>query len=413
MKFSIIVTTYNQLEYLKEALKSLYNQTYTDKFELIIVDDCSVDGTEQYLCNDFVKEVRGRGIHGNLLSTPTNLGLQKSFNIALYSCTGDWVCRLDHDDKFLPDTLAKLYKFINELTDPKIAFIHSDLKIMGTDKIRIYPDWDHSLYGLQNIGHLNCFRRDAAIKVGGWDVSLKYSADTDCLIRLIESGYRIKHIPEVLYENRLHEEQYTQQFTKTDNPQYWKNFIFSRTMEKRPELWPESYTNVVLQTTGSYYWKSEVLAIHKYCIGNGLDIGCANRKKYPFAIGIDITREGGKIPELVWRAEDELPFRSGTLDYILACHLIEHIKEPDVAITRWLKKLKKDGVLILVVPDKRFIPNIGTKNSDPTHKWDWDLPLFSANVLNKVQHAWKDKIAIVEKREIGNNWSFLVVLKRV
>ena len=41
MKFSIIITTYNQPQYLTEAVESCFNQTYKEPFEVIIIDDFS------------------------------------------------------------------------------------------------------------------------------------------------------------------------------------------------------------------------------------------------------------------------------------------------------------------------------------------------------------------------------------
>lgn len=406
MKFAIIITSYNQPEFLKEAVDSVYNQTYKDNFQLIIINDSTKlkDGYSGLPIKTNIERV--------FIKNKRNLGLQKSYNLGCYNVNKEveWIIRLDGDDKLLPDTLELLSEFIDKVKDPKIAFIYSDLKILGEkNKIRIYPEWDKTLMGLQNIGHLQAVKREASEKINHWDVSLKYSADTDFIIRLIEAGYKIKHCPLTLYENRLHENQFTQQFPKIDDPNRWKNFIFNRTVQKRPELWPESYQDIVLKTTGSYFWKSEVLVIEKYCTGNGLDLGCSNRKKNPFAIGVDISREGGKIPELVWDIENELPFRSGTLDYIVGTHIVEHLIEPMACINMWMRKLKVGGYLVLVVPDKTFIPNIGSPYGDPTHLHDWNPDDFKKQVLPYMLVSHE----IVKYGAIGNNWSFLCVLKRV
>lgn len=409
MKFSIVITSYNQPEYLNEALQSIHRQTYNEKFQLIVVDDSAPQKVFAFYIP--MKE----NIEFNIIYNHKNLGLQCSYNLGCYYAKGDYILRCDGDDKFLPNTLQDLSDFIDEQTDPKIAFFYSDLKVMGSEKVKIYPDWNQTLLGTQNIGHLQAVKRVVSEQLNHWDVSLKYSADTDFIIRVIEAGFKLKHIPKVLYENRLHSEQYTQKFPQEGGDiNYWKNKIFSRTMQQRPELWPESYQNVVLQTTGSYYWKSEALAVQKYCIGNGLDLGCSSRKKSPFTIGVDISRIGGKVPELVWNIQDELPFRSQTLDYILSCHSIEHLERPEIAIIQWLKKIKRGGYLILVVPDKRYIPNIGTKDGDPSHLHDWAPKDFEKEVLNKVIDVMGTRmlLQIIENREIGNKWSFIVVIKR-
>ncbi|MCB0410707.1 MAG: glycosyltransferase family 2 protein, partial [Flavobacteriales bacterium] len=47
-KISVIMPTYNGKKYIKYAIESILNQTYED-FELIIVNDCSTDNTEEII----------------------------------------------------------------------------------------------------------------------------------------------------------------------------------------------------------------------------------------------------------------------------------------------------------------------------------------------------------------------------
>ena len=44
MKVSVIITSYNYEQYIKDAIESVLNQTYSD-FELVIIDDCSTDNS--------------------------------------------------------------------------------------------------------------------------------------------------------------------------------------------------------------------------------------------------------------------------------------------------------------------------------------------------------------------------------
>ena len=47
--FSVIIPTFNRLEFIQETLESVFNQSFRD-FEVIVVDDGSTDGTPEYLC---------------------------------------------------------------------------------------------------------------------------------------------------------------------------------------------------------------------------------------------------------------------------------------------------------------------------------------------------------------------------
>jgi len=410
MKFSIIITAYNQPQFLSEAVESCYNQIYKEPFQVVIIDDSDTPSTSKVLLPDRPE------IDLIYVKNEQNLGLQKSHNIGVYYSKGEWLIRLDHDDVLMPDALQKLSNFIDKEVNRKIGFIYSDLKILGTNQVRKYPEWKSgSIKDLQNIGHLQCYRRDKTLEIGGWDTTLKYSADTDFIIRLVGHSVQLKHISEVLVENRLHSEQFTQKWVREGNdPQYWKNLIFNRALQRRPDLWVEGKFNIILQTSGSHLWRSETEFINNFLktqenMLNGLDLGCNNRKKVNFAVGVDQDRNGGKTPELVWDGTKELPFRDETLDFICASHLIEHIKDPVQAVEDWFKKLRVGGVLLLIVPHKRYIPNIGTEQADPTHINDFLPEDFRNMVLAKLQTQFK----LLSFDKIQNSWSFDCFLQKL
>jgi glycosyltransferase involved in cell wall biosynthesis len=89
---SVLMPTYNQVEYLTESVNSVLNQTFCD-FEFIIIDDCSTDKTMEYLekCAKFDKRIR-------VLSNNINLGVSNSLNIGLSIATGKYIARMDADD---------------------------------------------------------------------------------------------------------------------------------------------------------------------------------------------------------------------------------------------------------------------------------------------------------------------------
>ena len=412
MKFSIIITTYNQPQYLTEAVESCFNQTYKEPFEIIIVDDFSNS------CATVNIPDRSE-INLLYVKNDKNLGLAKSHNIGVYYSSGEFIIRLDHDDKLLPDALQKLSDFIDTEVNKKIGFLYSDLIVMGTKQVRKYPEWKSgSIMDLQNIGHLQCYRRDKTLEIGGWDTTLAYSADTDFIIRLVEHSVQLKHIPEVLVENRLHSEQYTQKWVREgNNPKFWKNLIFNRALQRRPDLWIEGRQQTIMQTSGSHLWRSETEFINNFLktkenMLNGLDVGCSNKKKINYAVGIDQDRNGGKTPELVWDGTKELPFRDGTLDFICASHCIEHIKDPVQAIFDWGNKLRTGGLLLIVVPHKKYIPNMGTPEGDPTHVADYLPQDFLNDVLHKIPKL-VDKWKIISFDRIQNSWSFDCFLEKV
>ncbi len=49
-----------------------------------------------------------------------------------------------------------------------------------------------------------------------------------------------------------------------------------------------------------------------------------------------------------------LPFRDNSLDYVVSCHVLEHVANPVAALAEWYRVLRPGGIIYMVVPDRRF-----------------------------------------------------------
>jgi len=116
---SIIMPSYNTGKYIKESINSVLDQTY-NKWELIIVDDCSVDDTDSVIEEFLLDE----GII--YLKNEKNSGAAISRNKALREAKGKWVAFLDSDDIWHKE---KLEKQINFMLKNNYAFSFTDYKI--------------------------------------------------------------------------------------------------------------------------------------------------------------------------------------------------------------------------------------------------------------------------------------------
>ena len=101
---SIIMPSYNTASFIKETIQSVLNQTYS-KWELIIVDDCSTDNTDEVLEN--IKDSRIR-----YFKNDKNSGAAVSRNKALREARGQWIAYLDSDDLWMPEKLEKQIRFM-------------------------------------------------------------------------------------------------------------------------------------------------------------------------------------------------------------------------------------------------------------------------------------------------------------
>lgn len=101
---SIIMPSYNTAPYIKKSIQSVIDQTYTN-WELIIVDDCSTDNTDEVLAEIDDPRIR-------IFKNKTNSGAAISRNKALREAKGRWIAFLDSDDLWLPDKLKKQLLFM-------------------------------------------------------------------------------------------------------------------------------------------------------------------------------------------------------------------------------------------------------------------------------------------------------------
>ena len=101
---SIIMPSYNTAPYIEETIQSVLNQTYQN-WELIIVDDCSTDNTDEVL--ETIKDPRIR-----YFKNEKNSGAAISRNKALREARGQWIAYLDSDDLWLSKKLERQISFM-------------------------------------------------------------------------------------------------------------------------------------------------------------------------------------------------------------------------------------------------------------------------------------------------------------
>ena len=122
---SVLMCVYNTpIEFLKEAINSILDQTYKN-LEFVIVDDAS-DLAEVVSYLDYVSEVDNRI---TLLHNKTNLGLTKSLNVGLDRCNGVYIARMDSDDISLPERIHKQVEYME--SHPDVALLGSNIISFG------------------------------------------------------------------------------------------------------------------------------------------------------------------------------------------------------------------------------------------------------------------------------------------
>lgn len=116
---SIIMPSYNTACFISDTIRSVLAQTYAN-WELIIVDDCSTDNTDEVV-KIFLNDSRIRYIKND-----KNSGAAVSRNRALREAKGRWIAFLDSDDLWVQDKLEKQIAFME---NHGYAFTYTDYMI--------------------------------------------------------------------------------------------------------------------------------------------------------------------------------------------------------------------------------------------------------------------------------------------
>ncbi len=205
MEISVFITSYNQKEYLTEAIDSVLAQTLPAS-QIIVVDDGSGDGSRELISGYASRyPVVVPILHHR------NQGVAQARNTALEAVTGDYVTFLDGDDRFLPTKLEEEAKLLHERPDAQMVF--SNVYYISAHGQRI-GTWIRKLKPPQ--GDIFCqtlgrhFPRGALFRselvetrawkqVGCYDVSLGIYEDYDMRIRLtkqLQAAYCDKPLSE-------------------------------------------------------------------------------------------------------------------------------------------------------------------------------------------------------------------------
>lgn len=121
---SIIMAAYNAEKTIEQAIDSVLNQTYPT-FELLVIDDCSKDGTVK-----LVEKIAERDGRIRLITNEKNSGVCYTRKRGLEEAKGLWIAILDSDDAWAPEKLEKqivLQKKVNaDLLFTGSAFMDSE-----------------------------------------------------------------------------------------------------------------------------------------------------------------------------------------------------------------------------------------------------------------------------------------------
>lgn len=182
-----MIPTYNQEDYIKEAIHSALSQTYQN-LEVIVCDDCSQDNTWK-----FIRSIKDKRLI--VYRNKRNLGRVKNYRKLLYElATGDFVINLDGDDYFIDNDYIKKAVELIEKYDLDLVFSNQIISYKSKQKNTnmILPkvmdgNWLFLNYGKKGIHvpHVTAlYNRSKALKLNFYSKNI-ISADWESILRFI------------------------------------------------------------------------------------------------------------------------------------------------------------------------------------------------------------------------------------
>jgi glycosyltransferase involved in cell wall biosynthesis len=186
MKISFVIPAYNEEHYIGNCLASIIRNKTTDFYEIIVIDNASTDKTGEMAA----------GFPGVRVVREPMKGLTKARQRGLMEAKGDYIAYLDADTEMppaWPTTLRREFEEHPEIVCLSGPFHYNDLPSFQNFIARLL--WTISgpptywITGFMVLGANFVARRDALIKIGGFDTSIAfYGEDTDIARRLSAVG---------------------------------------------------------------------------------------------------------------------------------------------------------------------------------------------------------------------------------
>lgn len=194
---SVVMSVYNEEDYLKETINSILNQTLAD-FEFIIINDGSEDKTQ-----DILNEYKKIDCRIKSISNRKNLGIAKSTNIGIKNAEGKYIAIMDAGDLSHRRRLEKQTECLKARDDIYILgtqgrWIDGKGKAIGNWKMPLNVD-GKALYEKGGAIHPSIMVRRALFDIIGlYDESLTMSQEFDLYMRSLKRGLRMANLEDEL-----------------------------------------------------------------------------------------------------------------------------------------------------------------------------------------------------------------------
>ncbi|MEP6673913.1 MAG: glycosyltransferase [Ferruginibacter sp.] len=201
---TVLMPAYNAEKYIRIAIDSVLNQTYTD-FELLIINDGSTDQTEKIIHSYTDGRIR--------LINQSNQGIAAALNMGLLNARAELIARFDADDICAPERLEMQHAFLATHPDYMLVGADADYIDMYGEYVFTHQMPAHSNEAIQQLYFSKCpfihsavlFRKKAVMQSGGYDTHAYAFEDHLLWSKLLRHG-KVCNLPQTLISVRLNPE---------------------------------------------------------------------------------------------------------------------------------------------------------------------------------------------------------------
>lgn len=198
VKISVIVPAFNREKTIKRCIDSIVNQTIPP-FEVIVVDDGSVDKTVEILENIACSYLR--------VIKQNHKGAQAARNLGIMNAKGNYIAFLDSDDEWCPQMVEKATAYLLRAGEDSVIYSNCYVCSNGKKKLWKLPDCGNNAYPFlllhQGPTISMLAKKEVFLKIGLLDEDVVAYQEWDTAIRLAEK-VKFTHIHEPLFVYHLH-----------------------------------------------------------------------------------------------------------------------------------------------------------------------------------------------------------------
>ncbi len=213
-ELSIVIVNFNSKEYIRQCLEAVFRDPKSDQWQLIVIDNASVDGSQEFIREQFPS------VH--LVESKENMGFPSANNLGFKRAEADYIFMLNPDAIISKGSITVLLDYIRShkkvgLCAPKLLNADGSLQLSAWQFPKLHHILAEMLYLNRLIpsryylnadrnqplevdsvsGAAMLFSKNTIHELGGLDENLFWIEDVDLCYRIRESGNIIMYLPNV------------------------------------------------------------------------------------------------------------------------------------------------------------------------------------------------------------------------